>query len=62
MENEIDLFEYYELLPKQVTDILDTFTVNTYAECERVKKELNKIGYTFEYYLDAEPYNLHKIK
>lgn len=62
MENEIDLFEYPELLPKEVTDILDTFTVNTYIECERVNKELNKIGYAFEYYLDAEPYNLHKIQ
>lgn len=62
MENEIDLFEYHELLPTQVTDILDTFTVNTYAECNRVNKELNKIGYAFEYGLDAEPYNLHKIK
>lgn len=58
----MDLFETPEIIPDNVSAILETFKHNTYNECERVNNELIKIGYAFEYELDAEPYNLHKIK
>ena len=56
-----DLFETTELLPKEVIDILETFEDNTYDECRRVQDELETIGYTYDYYLDAQPYNLRKL-
>lgn len=56
-----DLFETPELIPQNAMSIIDTFQDNTYEECERVKKELETIGYTFDYYLDAEPYSLRKL-
>lgn len=63
-ENNIlvnDLFDNIESLSEQVKSILDTFKDNTYQECQTVQKELNQVGYTFEYYLDAEPFNLKKL-
>lgn len=56
-----DLFETPDIIPKDVLDILTTFEDNTYEECERIKNELEQIGYTFEYGLDAEPFNLKKL-
>ena len=58
----MDLFEHYETLPQEVQDIIATFEDETYDECERLLKELEAHGYTFEYYLDASPYNLTKIE
>jgi hypothetical protein len=63
--NDIDdLFLYPELIPEQVQNILDTrnFDLNGYTELERINNELRKIGYEFDYGLDAEPYYLTKIK
>ena len=62
MGQELDLFEYYEDLPQEVQNIILTFEDETYEECERLLKELKPYGYTFEYYLDASPYNLTKIR
>jgi hypothetical protein len=56
-----DLFETPELIPRDVLDILERFEDNTYYECERILNKLEKIGYTYEYGLDAEPFNLRKI-
>lgn len=56
-----DLFETPELIPSEVQAILETFdedSPNTYLELDRMLQELEKIGYTFDYYLDAEPYGL----
>lgn len=63
-ENEtIDLFDKYELLPPEGIAILDKYADfdNTYEECEAMLKDFEAIGYTFDYYLDAQPYNLRKI-
>ena len=62
--NDIDdLFLYPELIPKQVQNILDSRDYELgYKDLERINKELNKIGYEFDYGLDAEPYYLTKIK
>jgi len=56
-----DLFETPDLIPKDVLDILATFEDNTYEECERILNKLERIGYTYEYGLDAEPFNLKKL-
>jgi len=59
-----DLFETPELIPSDVQEILESFdedTPNTYQELNRLVDELSKVGYTFDYYLDAEPYGLRPI-
>lgn len=63
METEVDLLANYELLPVRVQNILFSFDENkdSYQECERLLKELEPLGYTFEYYLDGVPYDLRKI-
>jgi hypothetical protein len=56
-----DLFETPELIPSDVQAILESFdeeSPNTYLELDRMINELEAIGYTFDYYLDAEPYGL----
>jgi hypothetical protein len=45
--------EDYESLPEAVQDILSTFEDETYDECERVKAELNVIGWDCEYDLSG---------
>jgi hypothetical protein len=57
-----DLFSTPELIPSEIMAILNTFEDETYSECERVKLEIEQHGYTFDYYLDAQPYNLRKVK
>jgi hypothetical protein len=60
-----DLFDTPELIPNEVIDIMGTFdedSGNTYLELDRLITELKEVGYTFSYYLDAEPYWLRKIK
>jgi len=54
-----DLKEYYDA-PKDVRKILDSFDFegDAYKECDRLLNELEPLGYTFEYGLDGEPYNL----
>ena len=59
-----DLFETPELIPTEVKAIMDTFNEysgNEYLELDRIVNELNEIGYTFDFYLDAEPYGLRPI-
>jgi len=60
-----DLFETPELIPVMVQAILETFnedTKNTYRELARIVSELEPLGYTFDFYLDAEPFNLRKTE
>jgi len=59
-----DLFDNYENLPKNLLDILNKYQMNedlNYLTIEKMLKEVNTIGYTFEYYLDCIPYNLQKL-
>jgi len=62
-----DLIEYDTEQPKELKTICDKWLQKMdengleYKECEEFKKECEEIGYTFEYGLDAEPFNLHKI-
>ena len=59
-----DLFKYPELIPAEVQAILDSQDENkdSYKEVTRMFNEMNKIGYTFDSGLGAEPYNLQKIE
>ena len=58
-----DLFETPELIPHEVQAVLDTFSedANPYWELDRMLKQINLLGYTFDYFLDAEPYALRPI-
>lgn len=59
----MDLFENYENLPTEVLTILDNFASEpcSYKNCENLITELNKIGYSCEYDLSGEPFNLIKL-
>lgn len=64
-EDEVDLFEYYEELPQEMKDVLSKYFEESeldYIQCEAFLKEVQALGYTFEYGLDAEPYGLRKMK
>jgi hypothetical protein len=55
-----DLFETPELIPQDVQAILETFNedADPYHELDRVRDGIWELGYTFDYYLDANPYGL----
>lgn len=61
---KIDLLEHYELMPKELESICRPWLDKhddvglSYKDCETFLTEVESIGYTFEYYLDAEPYCL----
>jgi hypothetical protein len=59
-----DLFETPELIPDEVQAVLETFdeNVDPYKELARLVNEIEPLGYTFDYYLDAEPYGLRPIE
>jgi len=63
-EETKDLFEFYEDQPENVKSILaqyEDLEAMTYEELTGLQKNLETIGYTFDYGLDAQPYNLRKI-
>jgi len=61
-DTDKDLFEHLDQLPKEVLDIFDTVVeCNTYQQCDELLAKLEPLGYTFDYYLNAEPYNLRRI-
>lgn len=53
-----------QLLPQNVQSILDKYDVleKSYANCEAMKIELEAIGWTCDYGLDAEVYGIEQIK
>lgn len=56
-----DLFEHYNELPKNVQEIIEQAgEITEYKHCEDLLNKLKPLGYTFEYGLDASPFNLHK--
>jgi len=58
-----DLFETPELIPSEVQAILDKYSEmdNTYTNCGDLIDELESVGYTCDYGLDAEPYGLRPM-
>jgi hypothetical protein len=59
----VDLFEDYEDQPKEVSELLSTLDVEdyNYDSLNDLLSKMKKIGYTFDFGLDAEPYDLRKI-
>lgn len=58
-----DLFETPEKIPAEVNAILDKYREGeyTYTELDEMQAELEKVGFTIDYYLDAIPYNLRPV-
>lgn len=65
----IDLFQDYENIPPQVEQILDRYADEfggdgsemDYKDTANMLKEIEAVGYTFDYYLNNEPYGLRPI-
>ena len=65
-DDENDLFLDWENLPTDVLAVLTKHQSNedemyTYNQCEALVKDLEAIGYTCDYGLDAIPYGLKKV-
>jgi hypothetical protein len=60
-----DLFETPELIPSEVQLILESFNedecTNDYLDLQRLTNELEEVGYTLDFGLDAEPFGLRPI-
>jgi hypothetical protein len=58
----IDLFTTPEQLPTEVQEILKDFSEReqTYENCQQLEQALKPHGFTFDWGLDAEPFNLRK--
>jgi hypothetical protein len=65
VDEGVDLFEDYENIPANVQTVLDkyedAFVDGDYDGLAKAHAELETIGYTFEYYLDGQAYDLRKI-
>jgi len=63
-----NLFEHYDQQSKSLKIICDNYLKKfesnglTYSECSEFLNEVENIGYTFDYGLDAEPFNLRKAE
>ena len=58
----MDLFETPELIPQRLQNLFAKLDdVSTYAQCEALLRRVESMGYTFDYELDAAPYNLRPI-
>ena len=63
----VDLFQHPELIPpglKAITDKWNQISMEeglTYDTCEEFLKEVEEVGYTFDFCLAAEPYGLRPI-
>ena len=55
--------EKYSTLPDEVKSVLNNFVSKegTYENCEELVRDLENIGWTMEYGLDADPYNLRRL-
>ena len=58
-----DMFEFYDELPIEVKLVLDKYYDfdNTYENCANLVNDLEQVGWTCDYYLDAEPFDLRKL-
>lgn len=59
----MDWFERFDELPIEVKSILDKYSEmgNTYENCGNFVDELESVGWTCDYYLSAEPFDLRPI-
>jgi predicted ABC-type ATPase len=63
-EQDFDLFEDFDNLPKNIQDIFFEYedSDDTYERNEEMLSRLKPLGYTFDYGLDATPYGLKKME
>lgn len=56
--------EDYDNLPEDVKEIVDSYTDEgcKYKECRRIIDELEKIGWTGDFGLDGEIYEVKKLE
>ena len=63
-----NLFEYYEMQPSNLKAIVDKYMAIedssgfTHEILKQFEKEVNEIGFTFDYGLDMCPYDLRLIE
>jgi hypothetical protein len=61
ISDDVDLFDHYSRIPKKIRYIIETYTDAdsfSYDDCKAMLKELEANGYTFDYGLDSQPFNL----
>ena len=60
----MDLFNKFKTLPEPVKNIIVKYgnMDNDYNNCIAMQIELSEYNYTFDFGLDAIPYNLKKVK
>ena len=61
---QVDLFEYMELLPANVVEVINKNVDDrmNYDKCKHLIQQLKTVGYTCDYGLDAVPFGLQKIQ
>lgn len=60
-----DLFQHPDQWPTELANVLDKYMEESeldYSQLANMQRECEAIGYTFEYELDAVPFNLRKIE
>lgn len=63
----MDLFEEYYRLPEELNAVLDKWQQKEarfgldYTDCKAFQEECEAVGYTFDYQLDAQPFDLRPI-
>lgn len=63
--NTMDLFENLDFVPATVAKVINKNLPDEGANYEQLyetKKQLNELGYTFDFGLDAVPFNLRKLR
>lgn len=60
-----DLFQHPDQWPTELANILNKYAEESeldYIQLDDMLKECEAVGYTFDYDLSAEPFNLKKIE
>lgn len=59
----MDYLQHIQLVPPQVREVLDRYQDKdeTYPNCKQLEQELNQIGWTINWGLEAEPFNLRPM-
>jgi hypothetical protein len=57
------MINLFETPPAEISHIINKYCNDepSYQTCEKMLKKVSKFGYTFEYGLDGQPYDLRKV-
>lgn len=58
---DVDLFLTPELIPTEVREVFEQYNEVEYSDCEEIVATLLELGYTCDYDLGCEFYDLRKI-